>query len=66
VDAKIQEVSQGNKDRKELAEEAKKLFNGISTKERVEFSFQRWLTGSDAKEGSGQGRWACVTGSKSD
>ncbi len=52
LDAKIQEVSQGNKDLKELAAEAKKRFNGISTKERVEFSFQRWLTGGDAKAGS--------------
>lgn len=52
LDAKIQEVTQGNKDLKQLAEEAKKRFNGISTKERVEFSFQRWLTGIDAKAGS--------------
>ena len=52
LDAKIQELSQGSKELKQLAEEAKKRFNGISTKERVEFSFQRWLTGSDGKAGS--------------
>jgi RNAse (barnase) inhibitor barstar len=49
LDAKTEEVSKGAKEPKELASEAKKGFNGISTKERVEVSFQQWMIGSTTR-----------------
>jgi hypothetical protein len=48
---KIDEVSKGVKEQKELAKESKQKFNGISTKERVEHSFKRWLTGFTQDKG---------------
>lgn len=51
LDLKTQEVSQGVKDLKVLANEAKKKFAEKSTKERVEFSFKQWLYGPNPEEG---------------
>lgn len=51
LDEKIEEISQGIKDLKKLAKESKDKFNGMSTKERVEFSFKEWLTGAKPGEG---------------
>lgn len=51
LDGKIEEVSRNIKELKELAKESKDKFNGMSTKERVEFSFKEWLTGAKPGEG---------------
>jgi RNAse (barnase) inhibitor barstar len=51
LDLKTQEVAQGVKDLKVLANEAKKKFAEKSTKERVEFSFKQWLYGPNPEEG---------------
>lgn len=51
LDLKTQEVAQGVKDLKILANEAKKKFAEKSTKERVEFSFKQWLYGPNPEEG---------------
>lgn len=51
LDCKIDEVSKGVKELKDLAKESKQKFNGISTKERVEFSFRNWLYGSNQEAG---------------
>ena len=51
LDGKIEEISRNIKELKELAKESKEKFNGMSTKERVEFSFKEWLTGAKPGEG---------------
>jgi hypothetical protein len=47
LDLKTQELSDGKKDLKVLAIGTKKWFSEISAKERVEFSFQRWMTAAE-------------------